>query len=94
MCFSTRPRHTPSSEWLCDADFERKCADPTELMVVHCNGRILSFLPDMKHCVVKPPAAQAQTELHLDGLGIRKIVETPPGIKALMQQRARCYELS
>jgi len=25
----------------------------------------------------------AQTELHLDGLGIRKIVETPPGIKVL-----------
>ncbi|CAE7751512.1 inlA, partial [Symbiodinium necroappetens] len=27
--------------------------------------------------------AMAQTELHLDGLGIRKIVETPPGIKVL-----------
>ena len=79
----------------CYSDFDRSRADPTELMVVHCNGRSLSFFPEMKQCVVKPFAAQAQTELHLDGLGIRKIVETPPGIKALKQQRAHpeCWGL-
>ena len=28
--------------------------------------------------------SEAQTELRLDGLGIRKIVEIPPGIKAVL----------